>query len=143
VHFTQQVHTMPKQDTPAKPARRRHAQEFKRELVERSLQPGASVSGIALANGVNTNMLFRWRREQLRAAKEVPQRGAAQAVLLPVKLAAVEPAVVQPQGVVAGVCAPAAQGVIEVDIGAVRVRLRGVVDEANLRCVLHTLRAIA
>jgi len=25
----------------------------------------------------------------------------------------------------------------------VRVRLRGAVDEANVRCVLHTLRAIA
>ena len=32
-------------------------------------------------------------------------------------------------------------GVIEIDIGAARVRLRGAVDEANLRCVLQTLKA--
>ena len=32
-------------------------------------------------------------------------------------------------------------GVIEIDIGAARVRLRGAVDEANLRCVLEALRA--
>ncbi|MFO1219651.1 MAG: transposase [Burkholderiaceae bacterium] len=60
---------MPKQDTQAGPKRRRHAEAFRRELVERSLQPGASVSGIALENGVNTNMLFRWRREHLRGKR--------------------------------------------------------------------------
>ncbi|HEY6355986.1 MAG TPA: transposase, partial [Burkholderiaceae bacterium] len=63
VHLAQQVHTMAKQDTQARSKRRRHAATFKRELVERSLQPGASVSGIALENGINANVLFRWRRE--------------------------------------------------------------------------------
>ena len=33
--------------------------------------------------------------------------------------------------------------VIEIDIGAARVRLRGSVDEASVRCVLQTLRGIA
>jgi transposase len=137
------MHTMPKQDTQAKPTRRRHAEAFKRELVERSLQPGASVSGIALENGVNTNMLFRWRREHLRTAKVAQDRGAAQAVLLPVKVAPAAPTPTSPQTVVANVSAPVPAGVIEIDIGAARVRLRGVVDEASVRCVLHTLRAIA
>jgi transposase len=36
-----------------------------------------------------------------------------------------------------------ASGLIEIDIGAARVRLRGAVDEANVRCVLQALRAIA
>ena len=78
---------MPEQDTQARPARRRHAAAFKRELVERSLQPGASVSGIALDNGINANVLFRWRREHLRATG-VREHSPAQAVLLSVKLAA-------------------------------------------------------
>ncbi|MFZ5722122.1 MAG: IS66-like element accessory protein TnpA [Pseudomonadota bacterium] len=128
---------MPKQDTQASPKRRRHAEAFRRELVERSLRPGASVSGIALENGVNTNMLFRWRREHLRAATG-RDHGAAQAVLLPVKVA---PVAVAADRASANVSAPA--GVIEIDIGGVRVRLRGAVDEANLRCVLQTLRAAA
>ena len=34
-------------------------------------------------------------------------------------------------------------GVIEIDIGAARVRLRGVVDEANVRCVLQALEDVA
>ena len=142
MHFTQQVHTMPRQDTEARPARRRHAQAFKRELVERSLQPGASVSGIALASGVNTNMLFRWRREHLRAGKcGAWAPDVAQAVLLPVKLAAASAVASPPPAVPQGVSAPA--GVIEIDIGAAHVRLRGAVDPASLRCVLHTLQAIA
>jgi len=131
---------MPRQDTQAKPARRRHEAALKRELVERSLQPGASVSGIALENGINTNMLFRWRREHLRAGSRVRDHSAAQAVLLPVKLAAASaPAKHEAMSSIS----PMPAGVIEIDIGAARVRLRGSVDEANVRCVLQALRAIA
>lgn len=68
---------MSKQDTRTQPLRRRHyAAGFKRELVERSLQPGASVSGIALDNGINANVLFRLRREHLRAYPSVRMRPA-------------------------------------------------------------------
>ena len=58
---------MPRQDTDPKPARRRYTAEFKDELVQRSLQPGASVSAIALESRMNANVLFKWRREHLRA----------------------------------------------------------------------------
>jgi transposase len=131
---------MPGQDTQAKPARRRYTTEFKRELVERCLQPGASVSGIALDNGINANVLFRWRREQLLGTPGVHDHCTAQPVLLPVKLAAsLTPA--GPESLSSR--APKLAGIIEIDIGAARVRLHGCVDEANLRCVLHTLRATA
>ena len=126
-----------KQDTQAKPTRRRYAAPFKRELVERSLQPGASVSGIALENGINANVLFKWRREHLRATPSVQHQRTEQAVLLPVKLATT---VTPSEQETMSSRSPA--DVIEIDIGAARVRLRGSVDEANLRCVLHTLRAI-
>lgn len=42
VHLAQQVHTMSSEDTRTK-TRRRHDAAFKSELIERSLQPGASV----------------------------------------------------------------------------------------------------
>jgi len=131
---------MSKQDTQARPARRRHAAVFKRELVERSLQPGASVSGIALEGGINANVLFRWRREHLRATGV---HGTAQAVLLPVNVA---PQAVCTERDVMSLRAPMLpmpEGVIEIDIGAARVRLRGALDEANVRCVLQALKAIA
>jgi transposase len=34
-------------------------------------------------------------------------------------------------------------GTIEIDVGGVRVRLRGAVDEASVRHVLQTLKALA
>ena len=131
---------MSKQDTHARPLRRHYAATLKRELVERSLQPGASVSGIALENGINANVLFRWRREHLRAETGVQQESAEQAVLLPVQLA--EP-VVPPRPEPTPPRSPKPAGVIEIELGAARVLLRGAVDEANVRCVLQTLRAIA
>ena len=133
---------MARQDTLANPTRRRHAADFKRELVERCLQPGASVSGIALESGVNANVLFRWRREQLRAAScAQDDHGAAQAVLLPVEVAATTTVAAKQDAVTS--CPPMPTGVIEIDIGGARVRLRGTVDEANVRCVLQTLRTPA
>ena len=129
---------MPRQDTQTKPARRQYSVAFRRELVERCLQPGASVSGIALENGINANVVFRWRREHLRAISGVARQGAAQAVLLPVRLAA---AMTSAEPASMSSCSPVPTGVIEIDIGAARVRLRGSVDEANLRFVLQTLKA--
>jgi transposase len=141
VHLTQQVHTMPRQDTQAKSTRRRHDAAFKHELIERSLQPGASVSAIALENGINTNLLFKWRRMHLRAASRVEDCGAAQAVLLPVKLALAHEAPVHKAARTS--TTTLASSVIEIDIGAARVRLRGALDEANVRCVLQALSELA
>lgn len=39
--------------------RRQHAPEFKQGLVA-LCQPGVSISAVALANGVNANLLRRW-----------------------------------------------------------------------------------
>ena len=49
-----------------KPGRRRryHQEEFKQAVVEACCEPGVSVSGIALANGVNANQVRRWMRER-------------------------------------------------------------------------------
>lgn len=44
--------------------RRRHPEEFKQSVVEACRVPGVSVSGIALANGVNANLVRRWLRER-------------------------------------------------------------------------------
>lgn len=41
---------------------RRHSIEFKRTVVEQSLQPGASVSRLARQHDVNANQIFAWRK---------------------------------------------------------------------------------
>jgi len=50
--------------------RRRHSPEFKARLVADCQKPGASVSRVALDNGLNANMLRRWINEALRAGNE-------------------------------------------------------------------------
>ncbi len=51
------------QSTPMKRTRRYHPPDFKRQVVEASHQPGASVAGVALAHGLNANLVRRWVRE--------------------------------------------------------------------------------
>ena len=47
---------------PASRRYRRHAPEFKARVIAACLQPGISVAAIALANGLNTNLLRNWIR---------------------------------------------------------------------------------
>ena len=42
--------------------RRHHSNEFKKELIA-LCQPGVSTSGVALAHGVNANLLRRWIKQ--------------------------------------------------------------------------------
>jgi transposase len=43
--------------------RRSYSPGFKAEVIGRCLQPGVSVASIALANGINANLLHRWIAE--------------------------------------------------------------------------------
>ena len=131
---------MDKRVTTERIRRRKHDEAFKHELVERSLQPGASVAAIAQDNGINANLLFKWRREHLRAngrtALVAPTTAAA--ALLPVKIESPMPEVTAtPTSPL-----PASRGStgsIEIDIGGARVRLRGAIDETSVRVVLQAL----
>lgn len=44
-------------------ARRKHSAEFRAEVVLACRQPDASVAAIALRNGLNANVVYRWLRE--------------------------------------------------------------------------------
>ena len=123
--------------------RRRHSDALKRALVERSLEPGASVAAIAQEAGVNANLLFNWRRLQLQA--QVPAVSTAAApVLLPVTVVAAvgrtAPMAPTPSGPPPRT---APTGTIEIEINGARVRLRGAVDEASIRTVLRALAIAA
>ena len=61
-----QVHTtMETPRNPLKATKRRHSAAFKRKLVKLTEEAGASVAAIALAHGINANLLFKWRRAVL------------------------------------------------------------------------------
>ena len=43
--------------------RRRHSDEFKANLIAACSRPGVSIASVALANGINANLLRRWMIE--------------------------------------------------------------------------------
>ena len=44
-------------------ARRRHADELKAKVLSECGAPGASVAQVALAHGLNANLVHKWRRQ--------------------------------------------------------------------------------
>jgi transposase len=53
--------------------RRLHSDEFKANAVASCMQPGMSMAAVAMANGVNANVLRRWVREaELRPGADRP-----------------------------------------------------------------------
>lgn len=124
--------------------RRVHSEKFKRELVELCLEPGASVAAIAMAHGVNANLLFGWRRRHLEATgqREPVVPAAPPAVLLPVSISAT-PGEARRSALPSASSTRPSTGTIEIEIGGVHVRLRGPVDDSNLRVVLNALRDAA
>src|ERR1700722_10561844 len=66
-------------------ARRRRfwSSDEKRRMVSESFTPGASVSEVAQRYGVNANLLFTWRRRNVRSAAH---GGAEPFELLPVRV---------------------------------------------------------
>ncbi|WP_142500436.1 transposase [Klebsiella pneumoniae] len=40
-----------------------YSPEFKQQLVAASCEPGISISKLVLENGINANLLFKWRQQ--------------------------------------------------------------------------------
>jgi transposase-like protein len=47
-------------ELPGRRLRRQYSTEFRAQVIEAASQPGVSVAAIALANGMNANLLRRW-----------------------------------------------------------------------------------
>ena len=107
------------------PVRRHWPVALKRQIVAESLAPGASASVVARRHDVNTNQLFRWRRdwrEGLLGTADADER------LVPVAIAGREAST------------SAGSGAIEIELAhGARVRVSGRVDAAALRQVLEIL----
>jgi transposase len=124
----EQVSTNGLVDTKQQPGatqRRQYSEALKRQMVAETLAPGASVSVVARRHDVNSNQLFRWRRQLL------PKAAVESGAMLPVAVAADEP---RPRRT-------DREGVIEIAFGCgARLRLRGEVSPATLRQVIELLR---
>jgi transposase len=112
--------------------------EEKLRIVKLTLNPGANVAGIALANGVNANQVFRWKRQYERG--ELKPRGAKRATaLVPVTIAAEpEPAKMAESSIPV----PALPSIGSVTIefpGRALLSIEGAADPAVIRAVLESL----
>ena len=54
------VNTISEQAVGDRRRRRKHSDEFKATVVASCLQPGMSMAAVAMANGINANLLRRW-----------------------------------------------------------------------------------
>jgi transposase len=111
----------------------------KRRIVELTLRPGASVSRVAQAEGVNSHQVFQWRRAY-RAGKLVELEENASA-LLPVVLAATD-STVQAQRKQAVIPEPGiATGAIHIEfLGRATITVEHGADHAALQAILESLR---
>jgi transposase len=116
--------------------------------------PGASVAAVALAGGVNANLLFKWRREHLRSKRLSDAASSSPTVLIPVQVTTgmatgvgrSQPSAPSPASAAMAVVTQRAArvgGTIELDIAGAVLRLRGPVDEVSLCSVLRALRHTA
>ena len=63
-------------DTTKKRVRRNHSAQFKAQVLEQCQAPGASVAQVALAHGINANLVHIWRklaRQQCKQPVAAPQ----------------------------------------------------------------------
>ena len=112
--------------------RSNYSPEFKHRLAVAACKPGVSVSKLAQDHGINTNMLFKWRRD-LRAGL-LTGPATSETRLLPVVLKSSSPAAKPASGAAHG-------GAIEITIADATVRVCAGTDAALLRLVLQSLRA--
>src|ERR1700751_6210682 len=101
--------------------RRQYSEALKRQMVAETQLPGASVSIVARRHDVNSDQLFRWRRQLL------PKAAVESGAMVPVEIAADDD---RPRR-------PDRDGGIEIVFGCgARGRLRGEVSSQTLRAVI-------
>ena len=104
----------------------------RRQIVEETLKPGASVSLVARAHDVNANQVFKWRRQYQQGRLEVD----SQTTLLPVKVSdAIPMALPAPRRK----SRTRRSGVIDIDLGHARVRIEGMADPECVRAAIEGL----
>ncbi len=126
--------------------RQQRSAEQKREIVEETLAPGASVARVARAHEVNANQVFAWRRlyrqGRLGNRKQRPVR------LLPVTvtdvgsrevIVAAESSGTVPLPICREPAISTPAGVIDLELSKAHLRIEGSADPDVLRVLLECL----
>ena len=129
-------------DTKLRPGNRKgrpnYRVEFKQRLAAAACEAGVSVSKLAMANAVNANMVFKWRRELRAGLFDDAPAGVPK--LLPIVLAAA-PGEVVSDAVTAHPSPDSASAMIEIVIADAVVRVHGRADAVMLATIFQSLRA--
>ena len=119
-------------------SKRRYRSALKRrQIVEETLQPGASVAMIARAHEVNANQVFCWRKLYRQGQLDARMNSAE---LVPVRVSDSVPG--DPAKPMKKELGRLAAGSIVVELGNARVRIEGAVDPASLRTTLAALYSL-
>jgi len=109
--------------------RRRWDAETKARLVAESFEPGRGVSEVARCHDISPSLLFLWRRQAAKATKNAESKVRGGPAFVPMVVAGDAPALVANEA-----CE------IEVELGDVRIRIKGPVDRSVLREVFLAAR---
>jgi transposase len=107
------------------------SKQERRQIVEDTLKPGASVALVARAHGVNANQVFKWRRQYQQGRLEV----SSTATLLPVKVTDAG----APQTELSLKHNKRKSGIIDIDLGHARIRIEGTADADCVRAAIEGL----
>ena len=117
--------------------RRRRSVSEKLQIVQLTMEPGASVAEIARAHGVNANQVFKWRR--LFERGQLSDGVARSTALLPITVRADSEVKLETTDATADV--QASSGAIHIELsGRANISVECGADSALLRCVLESLR---
>ena len=105
----------------------------RRQIVEETFRPEASVARVARAHDVNANQVFAWRKLYREGRLEVEQSPAR---LLPVKISN---AIQKLQSPARRECKAITPGIIDIDLGQARVRIEGAADPDCVRAAVESL----
>ncbi|MHC2762862.1 transposase [Bradyrhizobium liaoningense] len=110
--------------------RRRWSTDAKAAIVAESFAPGASVSAVARGHDISPSLLFLWRRQTTRVKLAERRDGDVPPGFVPVAIT----------GCGGELSSREEQAAIEIQVGAVRIRVRGTVDRRALCEVLAVFR---
>jgi transposase len=111
--------------------RRMRSKAERRQIVEETFEPGASVARVARAHEINANQVFKWRKLYREGRLEAESPTDA---LLPVQITKT----VKRQVRRSSVRVPEI-GTIDIEVGHARVRILGAADPDCVRAALEGL----
>ena len=106
--------------------RRRHSDELKAKVLAACAEPGASISGVALAHGLNANLVRKWRSGRgaklagkaisLAAASKPPTTQVTTTEFVAIEMPAPPKAAARATGQQPTAAAPNAQALIQIEL---------------------------